>query len=137
MSMPYRRSRSASAWTALRFHCQGPRCQPIDREQRNIARAEGFGTAGYRNNAVGKWDFGDAPHICSFQCLLLMIYGCYATKIRNRCSEHSITSSFEESSVGRSLSMIWIAITFWIEQWVSLPKQIQAVMFTPFNAKPI
>ena len=31
-------------------------------------------------------DFGDASHIYSLWCLLLMIYGCYATKTQNRCS---------------------------------------------------
>ena len=48
--------------------------------------------AGRYQLLTGKWnffkelDFEDAPHIYSSQCLLLMIYGCYATKIENRCS---------------------------------------------------
>ena len=51
--------------------------------------------------------------------------------------EQSITSSFEESSGGSSLSMILIAITFWIELSVSFMYVKSSLLIGKFPFGPV
>ena len=48
-------------------------------------------------------NFGDALHIYSLQCLIIMLYGRYATKIPNRCSRSAPSHNCSRNRASEAL----------------------------------